>query len=259
MSLFDLTGKTAIVTGGAGGIGVHIALGYARAGAKVVVASRNLENLERVVARIDADGGQSLAVKVDITESEQVDDMIAKTVDKFGTVDVIVNSAGRWGKSYQPEDTPLDEWHNIVDLNLTGTFLCCLAAGRQMITQGSGKIINVSSTAGTKGNPGQLHYSASKAGVLSLTNNLAMMWAAHNINVNCIIPGLIATEELKGYNIIPSDTKPDGTRVSPLELPPKPENVADLALFLASAASDSITGEEFPIRTWFKSDRYWQQ
>jgi 3-oxoacyl-[acyl-carrier protein] reductase len=259
MSIFDLTGKTAIVTGGAGGIGIHVAIEYAKAGAKVVVASRNLENLNQVVDKIDANGGQSLAIEVDITDSEQVDNMIAQTVDKFGSLDVIVNSAGRWGKSYKPEDTPIDEWHSVVDLNLTGTFLCCLAAGRQMIKQRSGKIINVSSTAGTKGNPGQLHYSAAKAGVLSLTNNLAMMWAGHNINVNCIIPGLIATEELKGYKIIPSDTNPDGTRVSPLDLPPKPENVADLALFLASEASDSITGEEFPIRTWFKSDRYWQQ
>ena len=259
MSIFELTGKTAIITGGAGGIGIHVAKEYAKAGAKVVVASRNLENLNQVVDEINANGGQSLAVEVDITKSEQVDNMISQTVDNYGSVDVIVNSAGRWGSSYKPEDTPLDEWYSVVDLNLTGTFLCCLAAGRQMIKQGGGKIINVSSTAGTKGNPGQLHYSAAKAGVLSLTNNLAMMWAEHNINVNCIIPGLTATEELKGYKIIPSDTRADGTRVSPLDLPPKLENVADLAIFLASKAADSITGEEFPIRTWFKSDRYWQQ
>jgi len=259
MSKFELHEKTAIVTGGAGGIGIHVAAEYAKAGANVVVASRNLESLNKVVAGIAASGGKSMAVAVDITEPEQVENMITQTVDRFGSVDVIVNSAGRWGSSYKAEDTPIDEWHKVVELNLTGTFLCCLAAGKQMIKQGSGKIINLSSTAGTKGNPGQLHYSAAKAGVISLTNNLALMWAAHNINVNCIIPGLIATEELRGYNIIPSNTKPDGTPVSPLDLPPEPENVAALAVFLASAASDSITGELIPIRTWFKSDRYWQQ
>ncbi len=183
MSKFELHEKTAIVTGGAGGIGLHIAKTYAEAGANVVVASRNLENLNKVVADIEAEGGTAFAVAVDITAPEQVDNMIAQTVDKFGRVDVIVTCAGRWGASHKAEETPIDEWNRVVDLNLTGAFLSCIAAGKQMIEQGAGKIINVSSTAGSKGNPGQLHYSAAKAGVLSLTNNLAFMWAKHNINV----------------------------------------------------------------------------
>ena len=146
---------------------------------------------------------------------------------------MIVNNAGRWGRSRAPEDTPLDEWRRIVELNLTGCFLVCLAAGRQMIAQKRGKIINVSSTAGSKGNPGQLRCSAAKAGVLSLTNNLARVWASHNINVNCILPGLIATEELKGYGIIPPSVDDQGNPVPRLDLPPNPEDVAHLALFLA--------------------------
>jgi 3-oxoacyl-[acyl-carrier protein] reductase len=133
-----------------------------------------------------------------------------------------------------------------------------MAAGKQMIRQQFGKIINISSTAGSKGNPHQLHYSAAKAGVISLTNNLAYMWAKHNINVNCILPGLIATEELKGYGIIPTDTDDDGKAIPKLELTPNPENVADLALFLASPASDALTGELYPIRAWLKSERFWQ-
>jgi 3-oxoacyl-[acyl-carrier protein] reductase len=258
MSNFRLDGKTAIVTGGAGGLGRAMVNAYAEAGANVVVASRNQENIDAVAAAIKEKGQSALAVQVDITDADQVDAMIAKTVDAFGAVDVIVNNAGRWGKSQLAEDTPLDEWRRIIDVNLTGCFLPCLAAGKQMIKQQSGKVINISSTAGSKGNPGQLHYSAAKAGVLSLSNNLAYMWAKHNINVNCILPGLIATEELKGYNIIPSAVDKEGNPVPRLELTPDPENVADLALFLASPASDAITGEQFPIRAWLKSERFWQ-
>jgi NAD(P)-dependent dehydrogenase (short-subunit alcohol dehydrogenase family) len=103
-----------------------------------------------------------------------------------------------------------------------------------------------------------LHYSAAKAGVISLTNNLAFLWAQHNINVNCIVPGLIATQMLKDYNVIPSDTDEDGNPVPRLDLPPDPEDLADLALFLASPGSDSITGEQIPIRRWCKMDRFWQ-
>lgn len=170
----------------------------------------------------------------------------------------MVNNAGRWGKSYLPENTPLDEFRVVLEQNLTGCFMVCQAVGRQMIKQQRGKIINISSTAGSKGNPGQLHYSAAKAGVLSLTNNLAYMWAKHNINVNCILPGLIATEELIGYGIIPSSTDAEGNPVPRLELPPDPDDVANLALFLASPGSDAITGELIPIRSWLKSERFWQ-
>ncbi len=127
-----------------------------------------------------------------------------------------------------------------------------------MLKQGGGKIINISSTAGSKGNPGQLHYSAAKAAVLSLTNNLAMMWSKDNINVNAILPGLIATEELKGYGIIAPREDRDGNPLPPLTLSPEPENVADLAVFLASPASDMLTGELYPIRAWLKSERFWQ-
>jgi 3-oxoacyl-[acyl-carrier protein] reductase len=231
---------------------------YAQAGANVVIASRNQDNIDAIAESTRETGANALAVAVDITDEEQVEHMIAKTVEAYGAVDVIVNNAGRWGKGQLAEDTPVDEWRQILDVNLTGCFLPCIAAGKQMIKQQSGKIINISSTAGSKGNPGQLHYSAAKAGVLSLTNNLAYMWAKHNINVNCILPGLIATDELKSYNIIPSATDKDGNPVPRLELTPTPENVADLALFLASPASDALTGEQYPIRCWLKSERFWQ-
>ena len=258
MSNFSLQDKTAIITGGAGGLGRAMVAAYAAAGANVVVASRNQEKIEAEAAGIRDKGQSAIAIAVDITDSEQVEHLVSKTVENFGSLDVMVNNAGRWGRSHLAEETPLDEWRDVVDQNLTGVFIPCMAAGRQMIRQQSGKIINISSTAGSKGNPHQLHYSAAKAGVISLTNNLAYMWAKHNINVNCILPGLIATDELKGYGIIPPDTDDDGNAIPKLELTPNPENVSDLALFLASPASDALTGELYPIRAWLKSERFWQ-
>jgi len=258
MSRFTLEERVAIVTGGAGGIGTHIAMTYAKAGASVVVASRNKENLDKVVGDIEGLGGKALAVATDITVPEQVDNMVRQTVDTFGSLDILVNNAGSWGRSGLPTDLALEQWNEIIEICLTGTFLCSIAAGKQMIKQQSGKIINISSTAGTKGNPGALHYSAAKAGVLSLSNNLSFMWARHNICVNAILPGLIATQMLKDYNVVPPDTDKDGNPVPRLELPPDPEEVADLALFLASEASDGITGEQIPIRRWCKIDRFWQ-
>jgi NAD(P)-dependent dehydrogenase (short-subunit alcohol dehydrogenase family) len=258
MSSFDLQGKTAIVTGGAGGLGRSMVATLATAGANVVVASRNQENISKVADAINQKGQSALAITVDITNENQVNSLIEQTVAAFGSVDIIVNNAGRWGKSHKAEDTPLDEWRDVVEQNLTGVLIPCLAAGKQMIKQGSGKIINISSTAGSKGNPGQLHYSAAKAGVISLTNNLAFMWAPHNINVNCILPGLTATDELKGFGIIPTSPDKNGKEVPRLNLPPGPEDVANLTLFLASPASDALTGELYPIRAWLKSERFWQ-
>ncbi|MBL6903923.1 MAG: SDR family NAD(P)-dependent oxidoreductase [Candidatus Azotimanducaceae bacterium] len=258
MSNFSLQGKTSIITGGAGGLGRAMVAAYAAAGANVVVASRNQEKIEAEAAGIRDKGQSAIAIAADITDSEQVEHLVSKTVETFGALDVMVNNAGRWGRSHLAEETPLEEWRIVVDQNLTGVFIPCMAAGKQMIRQQFGKIINISSTAGSKGNPHQLHYSAAKAGVISLTNNLAYMWAKHNINVNCILPGLIATEELKGYGIIPTDTDDDGNAIPKLELTPNPENVADLALFLASPASDALTGELYPIRAWLKSERFWQ-
>ena len=257
MGDFRLDGKTAIVTGGAGGLGRSMVQAYARAGANVVVASRNRDNIERVANEIKSKGQSAIAHRVDITDVESVDTLVQATVDAFGSLDVMVNNAGRWGRGHEPEDTPIDEWREVVEQNLTGMFIPCLAAGRQMIKQQAGKIINISSTAGSKGNPGQLHYSAAKAGVISLSNNLAMKWARHNINVNCILPGLIATEELKGYGIIPPAIDKEGNAVPRLNLTPNPQDVADLALFLASSASDAMTGELFPIRAWLRSERFW--
>jgi len=257
-SKFELQGKIAIVTGGSGtshGIGRCIALEYAKAGANVVVASRNQENLDKVAAEIRALGRESLAIATDVCIPEQVDNMVKQTVDRFGRVDILVNNVG--GSSFgKAEDVSPDVWNDHMVLNLNATFFCSVAAGKVMIEQKSGKIINISSTTSIKGEPMMAPYAAAKAGVISLTKSLALGWAQHNINVNCIAPGGVALPDhsLEG---IPdeeyakqkkAETTADGTPLLPLQLPGKPEDVAHLALFLASAASDLITGEVLVIR-----------
>ena len=247
--------RIAIITGGGTGIGRSIALEFARAGANVAVASRNQENLDKVAAEIKALGKESLAIATDVCIPEQVDSMVKQTVDKFGRIDILVNNAGAAITFRKAEDLSTDEWNATIALNLTGTFLCNVAAGKVMIEQRSGKIINVSSAAGIKGSPIMAHYSAAKAGVINLTTCLASGWAQHNINVNCIVPGLISTEVERHRGSIPPDKYEDGTPVPRLLFPPGPEDVAELALFLASAASDHITGELMVIRSLVSSRR----
>ena len=159
-SPFDLKDKVAVVTGGAGGIGTEIAMEYARAGASIILASRNRDSLENVATEISKLDVRTLPVVTDITKPEQVDSLISTTIEEFGRVDIMVNNAGGGSSMKNPEDTPYEEWVKLIDFNLTGTFNCCMAAGKQMIKQQDGKIINISSVAGTKGNPGMLHYSA---------------------------------------------------------------------------------------------------
>jgi gluconate 5-dehydrogenase len=186
MSDFELVDQVIIVTGAAGGIGSEMCREFASAGATVVLAGRTEESLKAVAAELG--GATSLVVPTDITRPDEVENLIAATVDAFERVDVIVNNAGAGVTPCEAEDTPYDVWVRMIDVNLTATFNCCMAAGKQMIEQKAGKIINISSTAGTKGHPGMLHYSAAKAGVLSLTNNLAYNWARHNICVNAVVP-----------------------------------------------------------------------
>ncbi len=249
-----LDGKVALITGGSSGIGKSIALTYAKAGAKVVVASRKQENLDKVVEEIKELGGESLAIATDVKIPEQIDNMVKQTVNNFGRLDIMINNAGR-GIPTEPLEISIKEWNHVLKLNLTSVFLGCIAAGRVMIEQKQGKIINIASTAGVVGSPGMLHYSVAKAGVIMLTKNLAASWAEHNINVNCIAPGFTLTERVIQWGILPSDKREDGTLLPRLLRPPIPQNIADLALFLATSASDQITGELLIIRSHFEWDR----
>jgi len=253
MSESQLTDRVAIVTGGAGGIGTCIAMEYAKAGAQVVIASRTQKNLDRVAEGINSSGGECLAIAADVTDPAQVDGMIQQTVSKYGRLDIMVNNAGGALYTKPPEVLSFQEWREGIALNLDSVFLCSVAAGKQMMKQKSGKIINISSVAGIKTSPNFVHYGAAKAGVISLTKSLAESWGPHNITVNCIAPGLTATEGVRQW--LPPDTKPDGTPVPMLQLPSGPEHVAYLAVFLGSAAADRITGETMPLRSLVNFDR----
>ena len=241
-----LKDKVAIVTGGAGGIGSRIAREYARAGARVVVASRGQEKLDNIAREIKSMGGESLAIATDVTDPEQVDNMVSQTISRFGCVDIMVNNAGGAMFIKPPEKLKPAEWNAAIALNLNSVFLCSAAVSKNMIERKSGKIINISSVAGIRLSPAFVHYGAAKAAVINLTKSLAVCWGPHNINVNCIAPGLTATEGVAHW--LPAKTRDDGTPVPPLQYPPDPEHVAQLAVFLASAASERISGELFPIR-----------
>ena len=241
-----LADRVAIVTGGAGGIGSRIARAYTNAGAHVVIASRSQDKLDRLAAELSASGPGALAVAADVTVPKDVSNLVDRTIDTFGILDILVNNAGGAMFIKQPLDLQAEEWNAAIALNLTSVFLCSQAAAKVMIERGGGRIINVSSVAGIRMSPGFVHYGAAKAGVINLTKSLAICWGPHDINVNCIAPGLTATEGVADW--LPPKTLKDGSPVPSLQFPPDPEHVADLALFLASDSSARISGELFPIR-----------
>jgi len=256
MSRFELTDKVAVVTGGGGtahGIGKCIAMAYAEAGANVVVAGRNQESLDNVAADIKSLGRESLAVVTDVTVPDQVDNMVKQTLDTFGRIDILANSAG--GGSYsKAEDISPDVWQDHISLNLNATFFCCAAAGKVMIKQGGGKIVNISSVSALKGEVMLSAYAAAKAGVINLTKSLALGWAQHKININCIAPGRVEVPDrpLEGMpdeeyaKRKEAQTVPDSSPLLPL--PGKPQDIANAAVFFASAGSDQITGETLVVR-----------
>ena len=174
---FDLTGKVAVITGGTKGLGYGIAATYASYGADVVVAARTAADCERVAEELKTFGHRTLGIPTDVTNEEQVKNLVAKTVETFGKIDIMVCNGGT-SASCAAVDMPLAEWNRVVDIDMTGVFLCAREAAKQMIAQGNGgRIINMAS-----------------AGVVNLTRALAQEWARYNITVNCICPGYVATD-----------------------------------------------------------------
>lgn len=240
-SIFELTDKVAIVTGGGTGIGRSIALEFAKSGAHVVVASRKLANLEGVASEIRGLGRRPLAVATDVRQQEEVENMVQTTLGEFGRIDILVNNAGASFGCALEEMSP-GGWDAVVNINLKGVFLCSRAVAKTMIQQQKGKIINIASIAGVYGSPMMAHYSAAKAGVINLTRTLAGEWGKHNININCIAPGPILTEGyqevLKASGITELPAAPNA-----LKRWGHPEEIAYAAIFLASEASNYMTGE----------------
>jgi len=246
--LMSLNGRVSVVTGGATGIGLRMALGLAEAGSKVVIASRKIEACEQAAREIErATGMQALAVACDVTKADQVEAMKNAVLERFGRVDVLVNNAGRaWVAP--PEEMPLDRWQQVFDLNITGPFLCCQALGREMINAKRGKVINIASIAGLVGrNPrayNSVAYGASKGALVNFTRDLAVKWAQHNIQVNCICPGFFVTPlNQKLYE----KNKENIDREIPLGRTGGPDDLKGIAVLLASDASDFITGAIIPV------------
>ena len=237
-----LKDQVAIVTGASRGIGRAIALQLAFEGAKVVVNYASSSTAaDQVVAEITAAGGEAVAIQGDVSQENQVDTLIKTTLEKFQRVDILVNNAGI------TRDTlllrmKLEEWQAVIDINLTGVFLCTKAVSKIMLKQRSGRIINIASVAGQMGNPGQANYSAAKAGVIGFTKTVAKELSSRGITVNAVAPGFIVTD-------MTSDIKAEGIlQYIPLGRFGQPEEIAGMVRFLASdPAAAYITGQVFNV------------
>ena len=234
----ELTDKVAVVTGGSRGIGRATALALAAAGAQVVVNyARSSTAADEVVAAITETGGSAIAVQADVSDPDQAETLIKAATEKWGRVDVLVNNAGITRDTLLLRMKPAD-WQAVINLNLTGVFMCTKAVSKVMMKQRSGRIINIASVAGQMGNPGQANYSAAKAGVIGFTKTVAKELASRGVTANAIAPGFIATDmtaDLKSDEIL---------KFIPLGRYGKPEEIAGAIRFLAAdPAAAYITGQ----------------
>lgn len=240
---FQLKDKVAMVTGAGRGIGKSIALALAEAGADVVVAARTEREIKKTAEEINQMGRRSLSVPADVGKSREVQDMVDQTITKFGKIDILVNNAGiATGKSAL--EVSEEDWHRVLETNLTGPFLCSKAAGRHMIKRRQGSIINIISTLAIRGMPERIDYCASKGGLIQITKVLALEWAQYNIRVNAIGPGFFYTPMTASRHDDP-EYKKNLLPSIPLKRLGQPEEIGPLAIYLASDASSYVTGEAF--------------
>jgi 2-deoxy-D-gluconate 3-dehydrogenase len=241
--LFDLTGKVAVVTGGNGGIGLGMAKGLAAAGARIGIAARNADKAKRAMQEL---GPGTEFFAVDVGQEQSCRDMIAAAAEKMGRIDILVNCAGIAIRK-RPEVLSDADWHQVMNVNLTGTFACTQAVYPHMQKQGGGKIINIGSMLSIFGAAPNAAYAASKGAVVQFTKSCAVAWAKDNIQVNAILPGWIDTEltvgarqQIEGLNERVLARCPAGRWG-------KPEEFAGIAVFLVSAASGFVTGTAIPV------------
>jgi NAD(P)-dependent dehydrogenase (short-subunit alcohol dehydrogenase family) len=245
--LFDLSGKSAIVTGGSRGLGLEIARGLGEAGARVHITARREQWLTTAQETLCSEGIECQASVCDVTQAQDVERLVDEVVDAAGRIDILVNNAGvSWGAPL--EDLPLDRWRYVVETNLTGTFLVTQAAGRRMIAAGGGKIINVSSVAGQRGIDEQVMnasvYHATKGGIDALTRDLAVKWARHHIYVNAVAPSYFPTRMTQGVIAAAQERI---NALSPFHRMGAEDDLKGVVVFLAAPASDWITGHILPV------------
>lgn len=248
----SLSGKNAIVTGAAGGLGAACAQRLAQAGANVVLADIDREKAEKVSERIARLGVKSAAVKVDVTNEEDVISLIEREIRELGNLDIMVNTAGI-GMMKPLVDFTKEEISRVLDINLKGTLLCCKHALKRMIPQKSGKIVNFSSCGAKTATPGCSVYAATKAGIIAVTNTLAKEVAEHNINVNAVSPGMVRTAmwenqlaQFTGNGSVADKDKVFNSWIGgsiPLKRPQEPEDIANMVLYLCSDFGRNITGQ----------------
>jgi NAD(P)-dependent dehydrogenase (short-subunit alcohol dehydrogenase family) len=242
-----LEGKVALITGSGRGIGQTMALLFAREGADIAVSDVDLQTAERTAAEIRSIGRKAIAIKADVGEPQEVDRMVDRTLKELGDLHILVNNAGILDEAVPTIDSSVERWDQAVRVILRGTYLCCRSAGRWMVKQRMGKIINIGSIAGVGVIAPRPSYGPAKAGVLQLTRMLALEWAEHHINVNCIIPGYVWTSMVEDL------FKKTGTDLAAFEkgLPlgriARPDDIANAALFLVSDEASYITGVGLPV------------
>ncbi|MBL6078868.1 glucose 1-dehydrogenase [Belnapia sp. T18] len=244
--MFDLKGRTGLVTGGNGGIGLGFARGLARAGASVMVAGRNAEKNAAAVAELKGLGAEADAVIVDVTDAASIEAMVAATAERFGGIDILVNNAGTNIRN-RPEVYAEADWHAVIDTNLTSAYLASKAAYPHLKGSGHGRVINNGSMLSIFGLPFHIAYAASKGGVVQFTKSLAVAWAADGITVNAVLPGWIDTE-------LTRKARKDMPQLNDNVLARTPkgrwgamEDFEGLAAFLGSDASAFITGVAIPV------------
>lgn len=241
-NLFSLEGKVAIVTGGAGALGETICEGLAAYGADIVVTGRTLQTLEEAVKKIEKYGRRAIAVTCDVTKEEQVEALVERVKAEFGKIDILFTVAGI-AKRYPAEDFPIEEFDQVMKINVSGTFLTCKHVGRVMKEQGYGKIVTISSVRGFAGHPGgYAAYGPSKAAVDLLTKQLSTEWAKYNINVNAIAPTIFWTP-LTQQVLEDEKLKKIFLDRIPLGRAAVPADMVGASVYLASAASDFISGQ----------------
>lgn len=242
LDIFDLSGRIALLTGARRGIGFAIAEGLASAGAVSIIADIDPETGDEAARLIRSKGFSAESIPVDVTRRDSVGELVSRTVAEFGQIDILVNCAGIILRRPIEEATD-EEWNSTLDVNLRGAFLCSQIAGREMIKQKQGKIINISSNISQVLQPGRGVYAVSKAGVSHLTRVMALEWAPHHINVNAIAPAPTMTDLNRGYFEEHPEDMQERLRSIPLGRMGDPKDYVGTAVLLASRASDFITGQ----------------
>lgn len=245
-SLFSLENKVALVTGASKGLGKAIALGYAKAGAKVVVSARSEDLLKDVVSEIETIGSEGLAVKCDVAKDQDLSDLVKASTDKFGRIDILVNNAGISPYVKWSVDVTREMWEHIFQVNMLAQFILSREVGKIMIQQKWGRMINMASAGGLVGMPGQIAYASMKGALIQMTRTLAVEWAKYNITVNALAPSILATDLTAGVRSSDQHAKQYLGKI-PMGYFGEAEDAVGAALFFASEASRYVTGTVMPI------------